>query len=417
MVKKQLTDLLITLFGLVAARAFALLSSILIARVSGASTFGEYSFFISVFVILSEVPNAIDTTFIRFSNTIGKSKLTEVYQLIAIIIKLLYAFTICIVGWISAPYIAEFVLSKPETESMIKWCVLAASFMCIHTLIIGSFQQKKQFHYVALVRPIVSMFVFFLFIYFFLSEKDLDINNIMSIYIYVTAPLAFLSLTILLPKTINKFEESLGLIIGFLKVALILVSSSMIGLLASRLDIFVMTSSMTFEEVGLYGVAIRTSIIVSLITAAMTTIYVPKASAAIQSYDVFIKYLRMIFTYSVVQTILAIVIIWKIDLIIELLFGVEFIGIEMVAVILIVQVLFEAYARGFQALVQCGPRPAVVFYGAILRLILSASLLLYLIPIYGVVGGALAVAIASGIVGGFIVTMAIKDCKPDSIAA
>ena len=417
MLRKQIIDLSVTVFGLVSARAFALLSSILIARVSGASTFGEYSFFITVFVILSEVPNAIDTTFIRFSNSLEKPDLIETYQLIAIITKLAYAFLITTIGWLGASFIANDILNKPETVSMIQWCVLAASFMSVHTLLIGRFQQKKQFHYVALARPVLSMFVFFVLVYFAWSGTILNIENISKIYIYVAAPLAFLTLLVLIPKTKNKFNESLGLIKPFLNVALILISSSMVGLVANRLDIFVMTSTMTFSEVGLYGVAIRISILVALITAAMTTIYVPKASAATQSYEAYTKYLHMIFNYSLMQTILAAIIIWQIELIVALLFGEEYEGVEAVAIILIVQVLFEAYARGFQALAQCGPRPSMVFYSAIIRLILSALLLVYLIPIYGVKGGAIAVATTSGIVGLFIVIMALKDCKPDKMLA
>ena len=413
MVKKQFFDLGITLFGLVAARGFALLSSILIARFSGASTFGEYSFFISIFIILSEIPNAIDTTFIRFSNKIEKNDSIKAYQLISIIVKVSYALFISIVGWFGGPFIAGSVFNKPEVSNVVQWCVLAASSMCLHTLIIGSFQQKKQFKFVSIIRPIVNMFVFIILVYCVFNNYEINSDVISSIYIYVTVPLAFLSLVILIPKTISELNKVPGLIKRFLSVASILILSSAVGLLANRLDIFVMTSSMTFDEVGQYGAAIRVSILVALVTAAMTTIYVPKASAAAQNHDAFVKYLNMVFNYSLLQTVLAVVIIWQIDLIVEFLFGVEYKGIETVAIVLIFQVLFEAYSRGFQALIQCGPRPSIVFYAAIMKLVLSASLLLYLIPLYGVIGGAMAVAGASGIIGLYMVLMALRDCKPD----
>lgn len=415
MLKKQIADLGVSLFGLAAARVFSLLSSVLIARVAGAATFGEYSFFISVFVLLSEVPNAIDTTFIRFSNYKNEIELTESYQLISIIIKLLYVFFIIFISFFLGEALAVNVFNKPGIEGMLKGSMLAASFMCLHTLIISSYQQKHKFKHVSFIRPVSGMFIFIVFVYIEFNDLSFSGDRISNVYIYVTALLACISLIILIPKTIYRYRESIGLMYGFIKVASVLVLSSIVGLIASRLDVFVMTSSMTFEEIGQYGVAIRMSILVSLITAAMTTIYVPKASAASKNYKEFISYLYMMLTYSVVQTILALIIIYKLDFLLFFIFGSEYIDVKGVAVILIVQVLFEAYSRGFQALIQCGPKPHVIFYGAVIRLILSAMLLIYLIPLYGVIGGAISVAITSGVVALLIMWVAIKDCTPPKL--
>ena len=412
MAVKQLIDLGITLFGLVSARAFALFSSIIIARISGASTFGEYSLFVTIFVIASEVPNAIDTTFIRFSNSKLHNHPVALYQSIAIIIKLGYALTISLFGWFLAPVISEYAFNKPDSAGLVYWSLVAAAFMCVHTLLVGSYQQRKQFTHVALIRPIAGLGVFLVLGYFALNNHEINIINISQIYLYVTAPLALMSLGILIPKVKSYFTESVHHIRVFLKVALLLVVSSVITLVSNRMDIFFLTSHLDFNSVGQYGAAIRVSVIVALITAAMTTIYVPKASAATQVREAFNKYIQMMLTYSAIQTMLALLIIWQIDFIVDVIFGDDYKGIELIATILIVQVLFEAYSRGFQALIQCGPHPKYIVVSSVLRLILSVVLLALLIPSYGATGGAIAVAATSGVIGLILMYFALRDCKP-----
>lgn len=411
MTSKQLLDLFITLFGVVAARLFALLSSIIIARVAGASTFGEYSIFVTIFVIASEVPNAIEATFIRFANTHNTKNSISIYQSAAVIIKVCYAIAIWITGSAISSLIAEHALNKTNITPLVHLSLLAASFMCIYNLIIGKHQQRKHFITVSFLRPIPGLIILLVLSYTAISGK-ITSEIISHIYIYTTIPLALASLIILFPTVKESFFESLNYIGPFIKIALFLTGSTLITIISNRLDIFFLTSFLEFESVGQYSAAIRISVIVALITAAASTIYLPKASEAVAHRKAFVNYIRLMITYATIQTLIAIAVIFNVEFIVREIFGNEFIGIESISTVLIIQVLFEAYSRGFQALIQCGPHPQYTFGISIFRLLVSTTLLMTIIPMHGALGGAIAVALTSGLTGLLLIYFALKDCTP-----
>lgn len=412
MVQKKLLDLGVTLFGLVASRAFALITSILIARIAGATTFGEYSLFMTIFVIASEIPNAIETTFIRFANSAAQHHPVQIYQSITIIVKICYALIICISGWVLAPFIANTVFNKPEVTDIVHGSMLAASFMCVHTLLVGSYQQRKQFLKVALLRPVPGFGVLLALGCVALYSGTITSEKITRIYLYITIPLAFATLIILWQVVKDYFNESFKYVWPFLRVALLLMVSTLITLVSNRMDIFFLASYLDIEAVGQYGAAIRISVIVALITAASSTIYLPKASEATRERTVFNEYINLMLIYGAIQTVVALAIISNINLVVGTIFGNEYAGIEMIAIVLIVQVLFEAYSRGFQALIQCGPHPEYIVGTSILRLVVSTSLLYFLLPKYGTIGGAISVATTTGVIGLFLVYFALRDCMP-----
>lgn len=410
--KKRLYDLAVSFFGLFAARGFALLSSILIARVAGAETFGEYSLFITIFVIASEVPNAIDTTFIRFSNSLNRSSSIEVYQSLAFLLKFMYASILVLGGVFFSSFISTYVFNKPEASDFVYLSLLSAAFMSVHNLIVGAYQQKKDFVRVAFIRPALGFVVFISVLYLVINGDVISIDVLAYLYLYVAVFLSIITLIYLYPKIKGFIRLSLYQIKSFSRLASLLLLSSVLTLVSNRMDLFFLASYLDFESVGYYGAAVRVSIIVALITAAMTTVYVPRATAATESRSSFDKYMKTIILYSVIQTLLALLIVLNMDAVILLLFGEDYSSINLISSILVAQVLFEAYARGFQALIQCGPHPRFIVYSSVLRLFLSVVFLLYLVPEYGVVGGAISVALTSFIVAIVLIYIALRDCKP-----
>lgn len=408
---QRLKDLFVTLTGLVAARSFALITSIIVARIAGAETFGEFTLFVTLFVIVSEVPNSIDTTFIRFSNSSGESGSIGSFQTLAIFFKLIYFMLISIFALFFSETIAGILFNKSEVSEIVKWSFILGAILSVHTLLVGTLQQKKRFDMISLVRPIYGGLILFLVLVSIYLEKTITIDLILYIYFMVLAPLAIISLIVLIPRTIPYFSESIAYYKKFAKVSFFLVFSSLIILVSNRLDIFFITSYMDMSGVGLYGAAIRLSVIVAIVTAAMSTIYIPKAAEAVYDKNLFNEYIKLMLLYGFIQTIIAVVIILNVDHIVVALFGSDYSGIRVISIILIVQVLFEAYSRGFQALVQCGPRPSVFMKISILRLGLSALFLTILTPLYGVTGAALGVMATSIILAFIVAHFAIHDSK------
>jgi hypothetical protein len=70
--KARSVDMVIVVSGIGVVKIFAFLTAILVARFAGAATFGEYSLFMTVFVLVSEMPTALDVAFIRQVDVPGK---------------------------------------------------------------------------------------------------------------------------------------------------------------------------------------------------------------------------------------------------------------------------------------------------------------------------------------------------------
>lgn len=409
---RQFVDLGVSLFGIVSARAFALLSSVLIARLAGAQTFGEYSLFITIYVIATEVPNAIDVTFIRFSNSSTNDKPVGLYQSIALNVKLLYAVAIGLFAYFFSSFIAEYVFHKPSSSELVFWSLVSAAFISIHMSLLARFQQQKNYYMLSLVRPVSNLVIFISLLAISVYGISISSEIINKIYIYVSVPLAFLTLFVLIPDVYKYYGKMLGYITEFSRVASILLLSSVVTLIANRMDVFFITSYLDFESLGYYSVAVRLSIIVAIITAAMSTVYVPRASEAIGNEHEYNKYIKTMFGYSMLQTLFAFVIIWNIDQIIVAIFGIEYADVRDISIVLIFQVLVEAYARGFQALVQVGPKPKLFLLVSFFRLFLIVILLSYTLPKWGVEGAAVSVFVAALMSGLLIFYLAMRDCRP-----
>jgi len=90
----------------------------------------------------------------------------------------------------------------------------------------------------------------------------------------------------------------------FYKIGGTLVASNALVNFTSRLDVFYLTPFLPFNELGIYGAAVRYSVIAGIITATITTIMLPKAPFAMNDRNRFDKYILEAGGYILLQTVL-----------------------------------------------------------------------------------------------------------------
>ena len=134
-----------------------------------------------------------------------------------------------------------------------------------------------------------------------------------------------------------------------------------------------------------------------MLSGAFVTILVPKAAAAIHDRIRLRRYLFIGGFYSALFTAAAAALVIFIEPVASLLFGEQYRGVEAIAVVLIVSMTLRAYTIPFQAMIQCGPRPADMVYLSMVRFAVAALLLTVLVPRFGITGAAYAVAITGAI--------------------
>jgi O-antigen/teichoic acid export membrane protein len=229
------------------------------------------------------------------------------------------------------------------------------------------------------------------------AESTLDAASLAYVYILAATALALISAGHLLTIRLSMGARPWAQLVNFFRVAAPLLGASVVAQIANRLDVFFLASYVAFADLGHYGVAIRIASVLGMVTGAFAAILTPKAATAIHDRIRLRRYLLIGGFYSVLFTAAAAALLVFIEPVASLLFGEQYRGVEEIAVVLIVTTVLRTYTIPFQAMIPCGPRPTDMVYLSVANLAVTALLLTVLVPRFGVVGGAYAVAGSSAI--------------------
>ncbi len=385
-------------------RLLALGSSVLVARLAGAEVFGEFTLFMVIFVIATTSGGALETTFIRFASSPGAEGEEARHYAALISAKVLYAIVISVAGWVLAPLIADIAFHKPEGTLLIRAAAAAGGLVSFDNAIIAFYRRRHRFFVVAVLTPAFNAIILMALGGLVVAESTLDAASLAYVYILAATALALISAGHLLTIRLTMGARLWVRLVDFLRVAAPLLGASLVAQIANRLDVFFLASYVAFADLGHYGVAIRVASILGIVTGAFASILSPKAAAAIHNRIRLQHYLFVGGFYSGLFTVAAAALLVFIEPVATLLFGEQYRGVEEIAVVLIVTTVLRTYTIPFQAMIPCGPRPADMVYLSVASLAVTALLLTVLVPRFGVVGGAYAVAGASAII--FVATSA-----------
>lgn len=398
--------------GLLATRLLAFLVSVIVARQAGAETFGEFTLFTTIFILASEIPNAFDTAYIRFANSPDHKGLENEYLHMDLFAKLVYAGIAGAIGWFVAPWLAQGVLEKPGATEAIRFAILSGGIFCVFTTLIASYQQRRKFVQLSVLRPLFNLFLIVCVGGVVLFGATITQQYISHIYLVGAVLFAIVALVKMSGIIRANKGETKKHFRSYLSFGLLLLLSESVNLISARLDVFFIGSYLNYKELGLYGIALRISILMSVFSAILTTVMLPRAASAREDIDSFRRYIGLAGLYAMVQVIVALLIIVTMERLIGLLFGAAYLPATEVASLLVLQALFSSCTVPFQALIQCGGRPVLMLWVNGLKMLVNILLLSLLIPIYKMNGAATAVALSTLVT--LLVSMAIvrRTCRP-----
>ena len=385
-------------------RLLALGSGVLVARLAGAEVFGEFTLFMVIFVMATTIGAALETVFIRFASSPGAEGEEASHYAVHISAKILYAIVISAAGWVLAPLIADAIFNKPEGALLIRAAAAAGGLVSFYHAIVAFYRRRQRFFVVAVLTPAFNAIILVAMGALVVAGSTLDAASLAYVYVLAAVALALVSAAHLLSIGLSMGARHWVRLVDFFRVAAPLLGASVVAQIANRLDVFFLASYVAFADLGHYGVAIRISAVLGIVTGAFVTILVPKAAAAIHDPIRLRRYLLIGGFYSALFTAAAAALLVFIEPIANLLFGEQYRGVEEIAVVLIVTTILRTYTIPFQAMIPCGPRPADMIYLSVVSLAVTAVLLTVLVPRFGILGGAYAVAGASAIM--FVATSA-----------
>lgn len=397
-IKRATWNALIVTSGVAVTRLFALATSILLARVTGVETFGEFTLFTTVFILVSEIPGVFDTTYIRFSNAHGGDAKHHEFLVTNLATKIAYLVTLNLIGFFAGALLADHVFHKPGATDIIRSAVLAGSLYTIFATLIATHQRRSRFVHVSAMRIAFSLIVLSgLGVLVWLGVIP-TLRDVSMLYICSAGGLGLVGAFLIVRQVVSSEGVSFYRQPDYFRVALVLLLAEMVNQTSNRLDVFFLAAFVGFEDIGLYGSAIRVSVVVAIMTTTVSTVMLPKAAAALHDARKLKRYIALALFYAAIQTGIAVLVVTYMEHLIVLLFGERYLPARDIASLLVVQVLVTAYGSPAQSLVQCGRHPSHMFYIALTKPALNVLMLPPMIGWYGLTGAALAVAITAGAV-------------------
>ncbi len=379
--------------GVALARLFGLVTSVFVARVAGAETFGEFSLFITVFVVVSEVGSALNTVFLRSAGSPDQKGRAGHHYAVNVLARFLYAAVLGGLGWVVAPVIAGSVFDKPDAAGILRVAVVAGALVSLFVCVVGLYQQRKQHLMVAVLLVVFNFMVMCCVLILGLLRVELTQDIVGYVYLVAAGALAVIPALGLGAHFTTVGRHLLRELKVFYGVGMLLIFSAAINI--ARLDVLFLASHVDFGTLGEYGAAVRTTVVFAILNTAFLTILVPKAATAVHERTEFRSYLQAAGGYAVASTVAAALTLVFLEPIVLLLFGEMFVGIRDITAVLILYTLVTGYTIPFQTLVQVGKRPRNMLLLSTVRLTVTAVLLSLLIPRWGVFGAAYAMLAAS----------------------
>lgn len=380
--------------GLVVMRLAALVVSAVVARTAGVKTLGEFTFFLTLFVLTAEILYAFDMAYIREAGVVRSEGGRRRYLRLTMLAKIAFIVALVLLMAGASGVISAF-MGKENAGEVVKWSVIAGALNALFMSVTVRYQQQQRFGVSSLLQPLPNMLVMLGVFAVALSGLLDDISDVTRIYMGVGLLLGLIGVVyvILLGGQGSDGERLPGPVIrAYLGTMVALLLAKALSLVSIRLDVFFLGKWLDYEDLGLYGVALRVSVLVSLITVVTGTLILPRATEAMADAKRFRRYLGLSGLYVGMQILVATILLLLLKPIIRLIFGEEFEAAAWVTGVLILQTLFTAFGGPFQALMQCGMPPATSVMIAAFRMAISVPLLWYAVPRYGLEGAAVAVA-------------------------
>lgn len=413
-IKARTIDMVAVATGIGVARLLTLFTAVLVARFGGAATFGEYSLFMTVFVLVSETPSALDATFIRQANSPGATRMEAEDLLVLMLSKLLFALALCGLALGLSDILASYLFGKEEVSRILRHGIIAGAIYSVGAILIAVYQKRREFINMSLARILPNLFLLVAVGAIAMSSMAITGKAMEMVYIAVSVIFASVVMVFLVWKTwrSNSCATAVVRLPAFYRVGVTLLASGALYNLTARLDVFFLTPFITFHELGIYGAAVRYSSIAAIVASTISSLLLPKAPPALGDRTKFDKYLLESIGYLLLQGLLILALILFIEPLVGILFGKEFISMKWLAILLFVQVMFSAIAAPFQALLQSSKRVATVLHLSIARLLLAIVFLKFFVPSLGVMGGAIAMAGSTGLFAVLMMFYAMKYCRP-----
>jgi O-antigen/teichoic acid export membrane protein len=374
--------------GLTSLLSFA--ASVILARRLGPSGFGQFALFYSLVQVVWTATNFGDSAYVRYVNTHPD---TDSRKLLAATMQIEFALAIVIVA-IAYPLsgvLAQSVFGGSQYRTAVFLGLLVGGALNPVTLMAATHQARE--HY---VRYAVVNVVYYGLAFVGVVGAAVVVPRLLPVQVFVVYVVAAVAAsafaTARLARLANPFRLDRRVIGMLLRFGKWLIGANAAYLVFQRLDVLVLARVGSAADVGEYGVALRLTVIASLLTSSLAPALLPRAARTRGSDANLRQYLKYGLTLSASILVFVALLAAAAGPIVGVLYGSRYTAaVELAQVLLIATAAIAVYTPLSQ-LFLADERPRGTFYLALVRLVSTVALLAVLAPSHGAAGCAWATA-------------------------
>lgn len=386
---KTLRQSAITATGTILNGLIGLVFYILVARYLGPSQFGVFSVATTAIALISSIANiGIDTGIVRFVGRYAVSEKDKALRFLKLGLKfkILSSLIVLILGWLIMPFIAFYILRKPELVYPLRLSLVGVGTAILFSFVTSSVQAIQRF-WVWSGLNILSNLLRLAAAAALFSLGILTVNTSLAVYIIFPFLGFFLGL-FFLPKfwQVKKDTQVLREFFDYNKWVAIF---TLIAAFSSRLDTFLSTRLLTLTEVGIYSVAVSLSSIVPSIIFALATVVAPKL-ASIRNDKEVLTYLKKLQFFVTVLAVVGIAIgIPLSNYLVPAFYGREYLAsIGPLSILIITQAIFLISVPAHTAVFYYFSYPKLFVFVDLIYLLIVGVGGYFLISKFGIMGAA-----------------------------
>lgn len=392
--KNRFIGYLYVVLGSGFSRGMSLASSIIVARTLGPSQFGLFSIFYVTMVLTWQLPQAFDTSYIRYAKTSQSDGEKKDFLKTAIFQKLLYAIVVLGVSYPLSCFLANYCFYKPETYTILMVSMFCGVFLSFLMTIASVFQEKEKFGIFTILNSFYTVSVLFALLFFVIFKYELTLEIVVLVHFIAAVIVGIASIVVLFQKTGNVFRVNAAVLKKSFSLSKWIFGVTCAYFIFQRLDLLFLTRYVEYEALGLYSAASQIVMVVSLMTGALSGVSLPRACAIKESSKAFKTFAKESFWVIAIINLLIAVAYFTSPFFIKLLYGNEYLFAASIMKILLIGWLFVVVYTPFSFLFYVFDDSRVRFLLELFKIALAVFLLCWFVPKYSLIGGAMAMTIA-----------------------
>lgn len=392
-IKKALCDYVTVMLGGGFGRFIALLNAIIIARTLGPARYGLFSIFFTMMMYIWLLPQAFDTTFVRFAKK-SSIEAKKDFLKAAFLSKIAYSAVLLFFSYPLSYFLADYCFHKPQLQTILIASIFCGIFIAFCTTVASVFQEREKFIMFTVLSGSYTFLVFLILLLFKVFRFSFSLNRVILVYLFATGSIGIFSFRVLysrvgcgFPLDNKVLKKSLGLGQWIFGVTLIF-------FLFQRIDVLYLARSLDFNSIGVYSAAKQLTMVIAVMSGALAGVFLPKASEALLSKEAFREYLKNTVLVISIMIFGVVCLFIVTPAVVGILFGIEYIMTSSILRILLIGWLFFILYQPFSFLFYTLGDARIRFFLEFVKLIMVIALLNWLVPLYGMKGAAIAMSVS-----------------------